>query len=312
LKNKIIVVTGGCGFIGSFLVNKLLSLGVSKVIVIDNYKYGNKSNLPLSNNKINIYNISLESKSVCEISDIIKGTSFVFHLAAEKYNQSLDNPLNILDTNIIGMTKLIEACLEVGVEKIIFSSSVYAYGRNSLPEMKENEHPKPTTIYGISKLAGEQILANYSHKGFEYNILRYFFVYGPKQYSGMGYKSVIIKNFERMLLGKPPIIMGDGLQKLDYSYVEDIIIGTISAMTLDVDKEIINLGSGTGTSIKELVDKMQIIADFIEKPIYGKEDNTAGTVRVSDNNKAINLLEYNPQTILLGGLEKTYKWLKNE
>ncbi len=310
LIDKKVVVTGGCGFIGSFLVKKLLTLGVSKVIIIDNCSYGIKQNLPLKNDNISFHNLSLNEVSLDELTHVLRGSEFLFHLAAEKHNQSKDNPLDILNTNIIGIVKILEVCIRVKIKKVIFSSSLYAYGKLSFPKFNENHCPYPTTIYGISKLTGEYILNHYCNF-IEYNILRYFFVYGPMQYSGKGYKSVIVKNFERMVSGEPPIINGDGLQTLDYSYVDDIVDGTISAMRLNIDKQTFNIGSGIGITIKDLIEKMKIIAKFNGKTIFHDEDETVGTTRVGDVNKAIRLLKYKPKVDLNEGLERTYDWIKN-
>ena len=142
-------------------------------------------------------------------------------------------------------------------------------------------------------------------------MLRYFFVYGPRQYAGLGYKSVIIKNFQRMLSGKPPIVLGDGLQALDYSFVTDIVAGTISAMVMNVHSEIINLGSGNAITINELTNKMKVIAGYSGSSIYADSDETFGTVRVCDNNKAVKLLSYDPKINIEEGLKITFAWMNN-
>tara|TARA_Y100000591_G_C21809047_1_gene686778 strand:- start:611 stop:1567 length:957 start_codon:yes stop_codon:yes gene_type:complete len=311
LKNKTITVTGGFGFIGCFLVERLLEYNVKKIIIIDNQKYSRDNSIFRLNDKIIVHKVSLNNVSIEKLVELLKGTHFLFHLAAEKYNQSINDPLNLLKTNVIGTTALLEASLIVGIKKVVFSSSLYAYGRRNLPAMVEIEKSNPTTIYGISKLAGEHILSHYSGHGLEYNVLRYFFVYGPRQYAGLGYKSVIIKNFQRMLSGKPPIVLGDGLQALDYSFVTDIVTGTISAMVMNVRSEIINLGSGNAITINELTNKMKVIAGYSGNSIYADSDETFGTARVCDNNKAVKLLCFDPKINIDKGLKITYDWMKN-
>ena len=311
LKNKTITVTGGFGFIGSFLVDRLLDYNVKKIIIIDNQKYSRDHSRFRSNNKIIVHKVSLNNVNIDKLVVLLKCSHFLFHLAAEKYNQSIENPLNLLKTNVIGTTALLEASLIVGIKKVVFSSSLYAYGRRKLPAMVEIEKSNPTTIYGISKLAGEHILSHYSKRGLEYNVLRYSFVYGPRQYSGLGYKSVIIKNFQRMLSGKSPIIKGNGHQALDYSFVTDIVAGTISAMVMNVHSEIINLGSGSAITINELTNKMKVIAGYSGSIIYADSDETFGTVRVCDNNKAIKLLFYDPKINIEEGLKITFAWMNN-
>ncbi len=312
LENKVVAVTGGCGFIGSFLLKELLNIGVSKIIIIDDCSYGNKNNINLDDERIFLNDISLNIANIDDIAIAIDGADYLFHLAAEKYNQSKNNPLSIIDSNISGTIKIAESCLRVGVKKIVFSSSLYAYGKIKTLKLGEKLTPDPHTIYGISKLAGEQIIKQYHHKAFNFNILRYFFVYGPNQFAGSGYKSVIIKNFERMLASKPPIINGDGLQTLDYSYVDDIVQGTISAMVIEDNNHIINLGSGIPITIKDLIQMMKKIANFNGDTLYREEDETAGTVRVCEIKKAKEILNYQPKINIDEGLRRTYDWLKNE
>ena len=311
LKDKIITVTGGLGFIGSFLVERLLDLDVQKIIIIDSQKYSRDYSRFIKNKKITIHKISLNDLNIKQLVEILNGSEFLFHLAAEKYNQSKQEPLTLLNTNVIGTTALMQASVSVGIKKVVFSSSLYAYGRRTMPAMVETEKSNPTTIYGISKLAGEHILSHFRKHGLEYNALRYFFVYGPRQYLGLGYKSVIIKNFQRMLSGKSPIINGDGFQALDYSFISDIIDGTISAMTLDIHSEVINLGSGKAITINDLTNKMKIVAEYTGETIHTDSDETFGTIRVCDNKKAMKLLSFKPKIDIEEGLKITYDWLSN-
>ena len=304
------LVTGGAGFIGSHLVRGLLGLGVKKIIVVDSFEYGVEENLPEDNRIVRIkHNIGIDSISALEGS--IKECTHVFHLAAQKHNQSLATPHAVYQTNIIGTADLFELAGKCGIKKIIFSSSLYSYGRTALPPMREDDCVNPNTIYGISKVAGEQLLAYYANK-YKYDCvsLRFFFVYGPRQFPGMGYKSVIVKNFERLAQGKQPIIFGDGNQSLDYVYVDDVINALIKVAEGQVNSEIFNVGSGEATSVSSLITFMKKIAKSTAEIDYGPADNTQGTIRVSDIKKIEKVLHWRPMVTLEDGLKRTFAWIK--
>lgn len=309
-KEHSVLVTGGAGFIGSHLVRRLLDLGVKKVIVVDSFEYGIEENLPEDGRIARIkHNIGVDS--ILSLERLIRGCAYIFHLAAQKHNQSLATPYAVYQTNIIGTADIFELAGKCGVKKVIFSSSLYSYGQTTLPSMREDDCVKPHTIYGISKVSGEHLLAYYANKyGYNYAILRLFFVYGPRQFPGMGYKSIIVKNFERLASGKQPIIFGDGNQSLDYVYVDDVINALIKVAESPVGGEIFNVGSGKATSVSSLITLMKKIAGSTAEIDYGLADETQGTIRVSDIKKIGKILQWQPTVTLEDGLEKTFAWIK--
>jgi UDP-glucose 4-epimerase len=223
LRNAKVAVTGGAGFIGCHLVARLIAAGASTVRIVDSFEYGSPRNLDFSPARFDTVALRLGAGTRDRLEDVLKGFDAVFHLAAEKHNQSIDNPAKVIDANIAGTYELLAAARRCGVKKVVFSSSLYAYGRMSGGPFVETEVPQPRTVYGMSKLAGEN-LAYHFHviHGMPCISLRYLFAYGPKQFARQGYKSVIVKNFERLLAGEPPVINGDGRQVLDYVFVDDI------------------------------------------------------------------------------------------
>ncbi|MBM4317463.1 MAG: NAD-dependent epimerase/dehydratase family protein [Deltaproteobacteria bacterium] len=310
-ENRRIIVTGGLGFIGSHLIRRLESLRLRELVILDNFGTGSLENLGQLPANVRVEKCHIGSTSASVLKSLLKDCDYLFHLAAEKHNQSLRTPFQLIDSNVSGTQALLEAAAENGVRKVVFSSSLYAYGRLRGNHMQENEATAPITVYGASKLFGENLLAHFSKFfGLKSITLRYFFVYGPKQYAGMGYKSVILKNFERILKDEAPIICGDGAQKLDYTYVEDIVEATLLAMESDISDEIINLGSGKGTSISELTTSMLQTAGKKLNPNYVEPDWTADTCRVANTEKATRLLKWSPKISLVDGLNRTYEWMK--
>jgi UDP-glucose 4-epimerase len=307
-----ILVTGGCGFIGSHLVRRLIELGARRVVVVDSLRYGDLANLGGSSDAVEIVRHTLGTDPAAALAEKMRGVRYVFHLAAEKHNQSKDDPLAVFRANIDGTYTLYDVAVRAGVEKIVFTSSLYAYGRLDGPPFAEDELPHPRTVYGITKLAGEHLLHHFSvQHGLAYNVIRYLFVYGPKQFAGMGYKSVIVKNFERMLRGEPAVVYGDGRQTLDYVYVDDAVEATIAAMELNRAGEVFNVGSGEGTSVRALIDLMREVAGSDRSIQHDPPDWTAGTCRVGNVTKARRVLGWEPRVSLREGLQRTYRWMQS-
>jgi UDP-glucose 4-epimerase len=304
-----VLVTGGAGFIGSHLVDGLLARGAARVTVVDSFKYANPAPRP-ADPRLAVVQHALGTDPSERLGVILSGVDLLFHLAAEKHNQSLNDPRQLLAANITGTYELYEAAARAGVKRLVFTSSLYAYGRVTGTPMLESEVAAPATLYGISKLAGEQLGAHARAKhGLSSVALRYFFVYGPRQFPGMGYKSVIVTNFERLVRGEAPVIFGDGQQGLDYIYVDDVIDATIRAMESNLDGEILNVGSGTATTINDLTRLMIEVSGKEIAPVHGPADWTQGTSRVGDNRRIARLIDWKPVISLREGLARTYRAL---
>jgi UDP-glucose 4-epimerase len=311
MNSSTFMVTGGCGFIASHLISQLLAGGATRVIALDSLDYGRVENLPSPDPRLQIVQHRLGRESHCFLKEILAGVDYVFHLAAEKHNQSLDNPQKVIDANIAGTHALLQAAVECGVKKIVFTSSLYAYGRMQGVPYLESELPQPRTVYGISKLTGEHLCALFHQRhGLPFVCLRYLFVYGPRQYTNLGYKSVIVKNFQRLLAGEPPIINGDGRQTLDYVYVEDAVKATLRAMLSPLNSEVLNVATGSGVCVIDLIASMQEVAGTLFTPVFAPADVTHGSCRVGNPAKLKFALEFVPATPLLDGLKATFDWLK--
>jgi UDP-glucose 4-epimerase len=309
LQHMTVAVTGGCGFIGSHLIERLRRQEVS-VLAIDSLDYGKRENLDLSDPGIRIEKLELRSGTSGRLQELLHGVDYVFHLAAEKHNQSINSPCRVMDANILGTYELLKAAVDAGVKKLVFTSSLYAYGRMNGPPMSEDELPAPQTVYGISKLSGEHLCRHfYVQAGFPVVCLRLFFVYGPRQYAGLGYKSVIVNNFDRLLKGQKPVINGDGNQQLDYIYVDDVVSALLLAMTGDDAFEVFNVGNGLAVSINQLTRIMKEVAGVQTECAHGPADFTAGSFRSANTMKFDRHFGPQARVSLEDGLRRTFDWM---
>ncbi len=305
------MVTGGCGFIGSHLVRSLLARGARRVVVVDSLRYGNPANLGAADPAVEIVKHQLGHDDPAALARALDGIDGLFHLAAEKHNQSLDSPIEVLRSNVEGTHTLFSLAADAGVKKVVFTSSLYAYGRSEGAPFSEDEIPRPTTVYGISKLAGEHLLAHFQKtRGLPGNVLRYLFVYGPRQFAGLGYKSVILKNGERLLRGEAPIIFGDGRQTLDNVVVDDVVEATVAAMETARSGATWNIGSGEPTSVSHLIATMTAQSGHTMPPIVEPPDWTQGSFRVGDVRRAHAELGWRATTSLTDGISRTLAWMR--
>ena len=276
-----VVVTGAAGFIGCHLIERLVRDHASVVVGLDNERSGSWARLGVPCERIER---DLAELSSDEFADICQGADAVFHLAAEKYNSSRSTPAKVIDVNIDATQRLFDAAARVDVGKVVFTSSLYAYGGLGPEPMSERDVPTPTTVYGMSKIAGEQLLrvAQRDHGFRRWSVARLFFVYGPRQYAEGGYKSVIVSNFERLARGEAPTVYGDGNQALDYVYIDDVVDALIRMVDERADGVTVNVSTGRALSINDLTQRMLAVSSSPLAPIFCPPDWTAGTVRVGD------------------------------
>jgi UDP-glucose 4-epimerase len=304
-----VLVTGGCGFIGSHLVGQLVEAGAKRVVVLDSLKYGSADSLSPIAPQLSVVRHALGSDAPEALAATLAGIDYVFHLAAEKHRAGSLAPRELLSANITGTHELLAEATRAGVRKVVFASTLYVYGRSGRPAMLESELPQPTTLYGVSKLAAEHLHAHArSQGGPEFTVLRYFFVYGPRQFQGLGYKSVIVRNFGRLLRGERPTVYGDGRQALDYVYVDDAVAAALAALE-SASGTVYNVGSSAPTEVDALVDAMVRISGRKLEKEYLPPDETAGSWRVADTEKLRRELGWAPRVGLEEGLERTYRWL---
>ncbi len=300
-----LIISGGAGFIGSHLVDRLLEDGHS-VVILDNLSTGKKENL---NPKATFHQVDISEDDLEPIFQKEKSET-LFHLAAQvDVRKSVADPLFDLKTNIIGTLRLYECARKFGVSKVVFASSGgVIYGETQDPANEENP-PDPISPYGVSKLAGEHYLRYYAKEyDIKYTVLRYANVYGPRQ-DPFGEAGVIGIFSKQMIKNEDPILFGFGKMVRDYVYVGDIVNATVSSITKG-DNEIVNIGTGVGTTVEELFLKMKEITGFEGKPI--NKPARPGELKKNTLNpeKAKSVLNWNAGVPLEEGIKKTVEWFR--
>jgi UDP-glucose 4-epimerase len=309
LKHKKIMVVGGAGFVGSYIVDQLLDEGVEQVVVYDNFVRGTRENLKLAvqNPRVKVVDASVTDND--RLRRELEGIDGVFLLAALWLGECVDDPRAAVNVNIVGTFNVIEACRDLGIQRIVYSSSASVYGDAVTTPMTE-EHPfNNRTMYGATKIAGEQMFrAMYEQHKLPYVGYRYMNIYGPRMdYKGT-YVSVIMRVLDRIAEGKAPIIFGDGSQSYDFVYVSDIARANILGMKADVADEFFNIGMGVRTTINELVDILLELTGSPLKPEYRPQEKMFVQHRIGSTEKATRLLGFNAQVPLVDGLREVVQW----
>jgi UDP-glucose 4-epimerase len=312
LANKSVAVTGGAGFIGSHLIDRIIEERPDDLVVIDNFSVGKERNLQLAKQeypKLKIYRQDASNER--QIEAILKNESIdvVFNLAIIPLPASLIKPKVTWDTNVRLTSAICELARRGYFKTLVHFSSSEAYGSAENVPMMENHPLKPTTPYGASKIASDHLVMSYIETfGIEASIVRPFNAYGPRQNEGT-YAGVIPLTINRILQRKPPVIYGDGLQTRDYTYVTDL---TDAAVRIYKEEEtrgrVLNIASSQETTIKELVTKIAKLMNS-EKPVVYDKARPGEVRRLSGSNLiARALIGYKPRIDLEQGLRLTIRW----
>jgi UDP-glucose 4-epimerase len=312
LNGKTILVTGGAGAIGGHLVKALARNGNS-VIVLDDLSSGRAKNLPDDVKVKFVQGSILDEKLIREIFTDHR-VQIIFHLAALFANQnSVEHPEADLLTNSSGTLKLLEFAHQYEVERFLYSSSSCIYGNGDFLSSADLINHLETP-YAISKLSGEAYVSFY-HRFHKLNttVVRYFNSYGPRDLPG-AYRSVIPNFMWRAINHQPLVITGTGQETRDFTYVDDIVEGTILAATKDTGiGQTFDIGTGTEIEILYLAEK---INEIIENPTpieYRERRGWDGILRRRANiEKAARLLGFSPKVPIKEGLQKTYEWMQSE
>jgi UDP-glucose 4-epimerase len=255
LKGKRLVVIGGAGLIGSHCVDELIREDVKEVIVYDNFVRGREENLraALRDPRVRIFDIGGDITQTDILEAALHGADGVFHFAALWLLQCHEFPRSAFEVNVRGTFNVMDACVRVGIKRLVYSSSASVYG-DAVREPMDEDHPfNNQNFYGATKIAGEAMLRAYHHRyKLDFVGLRYMNVYGPRQDYHGAYIAVIMKMLDAIDRGQGPTILGDGSEAFDFVAVEDCGAANICAMRADTTDRFYNVGTGTRTSLKEL------------------------------------------------------------
>ncbi|GJQ37249.1 MAG: NAD dependent epimerase/dehydratase [Anaerolineaceae bacterium] len=309
ITNKTIMLIGGAGLVGSHIVDELTAEPVKEIIVFDNFVRGSRENLAeaLKSPKVRVIEGSMTDRESLRRS--MHGVDGVFLLASLWLGECVNDPRSAWETNVIGTWNVVEACKDLGVKRIVYSSSASVYGNAIVTPMTE-EHPfNNRTTYGATKIANEQMFrAMYEQHKLPYVGYRYMNIYGERMDYHGTYVSVIMKAMDNILAGKPPVIFGDGSQMYDFIYVRDVAKANILGMKADCEDEFFNIGMGVGTTINELVDMLLELMGSDLKPEYKPQAQSFVTNRIGSTEKAEKLINFKAQTPLLDGLRNVVQW----
>ena len=259
------LVTGGAGFIGSTIVDQLLTAGVSEIRVIDNFVRGNWANLKLALDHGVVKVIEGDIRDASLVSRHTEGVDYVFHQAALRITRCADAPREAVEVLIDGTFNVLEAALKHNVKKVIAASSASVYGEPSYLPIDETHPFNNRTLYGAGKIANEQIMrALHDTVGLRYVAFRPFNVYGPRMDLAGVYTEVLIRWLDAIEAGTPPLIFGDGEQSMDFVFVEDVARANVLAAKSDIVDDVFNVGTGVQTSLNELC---AIVLRLMESPL---------------------------------------------
>jgi UDP-N-acetylglucosamine 4-epimerase len=309
-----ILITGGAGFIGSHLVEKLLNdEQVTLVRVLDNLATGTLKNIEefTANPKFEFLEGDIRSFDTC--LKACTGIDRISHQAAlGSVPRSIKDPLTTNDVNITGTLNIFTAAKEAGIDRVVYAASSSTYGDHpDLPKI-ENRIGNPLSPYAVTKLVNELYAKVYANLyGIQFIGLRYFNIFGPKQNPGGPYAAVIPLFAEALLKNNPPVINGDGGHSRDFTYVDNAVHANRLALFTDNREalnEVYNIACGHQTSLTELFNQLKEVSASNIDPVYGPD--RLGDVKhsLADISKARNFLKYEPVVSISEGLRRTYDW----
>jgi len=312
-----VLVTGAAGFIGSHLCERLLSEG-TVVVGLDNFdgfysRQIKEANIAVALSNKNFKLVEGDIRDAACVEKILsdKKTEMIIHLAAKAgVRPSIEDPIGYEDVNVHGTVVMLEAAKKFGIKKFIFASSSSVYGNNKKVPFSESDNVDfPISPYGATKKAGELICHTYSHLyGMNITCLRFFTVYGPRQRPDLA-----VHKFSRLIeQGRPIPVFGDGSMQRDFTYIDDIINGTMAAIKNCRGYEIYNLGESRPVRLDKLISEIEKALG--KKAVINRFPVQPGDVyrTYADVTKAKEKLGYNPNTEIAVGLKRFVEWFSRK
>jgi UDP-glucose 4-epimerase len=309
------LVTGGAGTIGSTIVDQLVAAGAGEIVVLDNLVRGRRENLAeaLDSGRVRLEEGDIRDTAL--VRRLMSGIDLVFHQAAIRITQCASEPRLALEVLVDGTYEVIEAAADAGVRKVVAASSASVYGLADHFPTTERQHPYDNdTLYGAAKTFNEGLLRSFhAMRGLDYVALRYFNVYGPRMDIHGLYTEVLIRWMERIEAGQPPLILGDGLQTMDFVYTEDIARANLLAASSDATDQVFNIASSTETSLIELAEALQRAMGSDLDLEFGPPRGVNGvTRRLADTSAAAQVLGWKADIGLDEGLTRLVAWWRGQ
>src|SRR5689334_15153842 len=306
-----IFITGGAGFIGSYIVEELLTYQPEKIIILDNLIRGSFENMKSFIENPIVEFIEGDIRDIGLLEECIARADYVFHLAALRINACAANPREGFYVMMRSTFDLAELCVKHKIKKVIYSSSASVYGLAQHFPTPETDNPyNNQTFYGAAKMWGEQLFRSYKFMyGLDYVALRYFNAYGPRMDTDGKYTEVMIKWLDCIRDGRSPLIYGDGSTTMDFVYVRDIAKANVAALQADVTDEAFNIGNCEETSLRQLLDVLLKVNDSTLEPEF-RDESSVNPVsrRLADISKAEKLLSFTPTVSLEQGMKELSQW----
>ncbi len=306
-----LLVTGGAGFIGSHIVERLVKEGF-EVRVLDNFSTGHRENLAAIAAQIELVEGDIRDfPAVCQA---VRSCDVIFHEAALcSVARSVEKPQDTNAVNIDGTLNVLLAARDEGVKRVVCASSSSVYGDTPALPKKETQTPAPASPYAVTKLTGELYCRTFFQLfGLETFSLRYFNVFGPRQDPNSQYSAVIPRFISALLKGKPPVIEGDGQQSRDFSYIDNVVEANLLAMKAQAGfGDAFNVACGRSMTVLQLADHLTQLLGVAIQPVHVQP--RSGDVRhsLADISKAESILSYRPRVDSITGLKYTVDWYRN-
>ena len=312
INNSNILVTGGCGLVGSTTIDLLLrDYSPASIVIIDDLSRGTLANVEAALKDPRVTLVREDIRNEGAVNKVMQGMDAVIHMATLRITACAANPREAMGVMCDGSFNVVEAAKDVGVKKVVVASSASIYGLAESFPTREDHHPyNNRTWYGASKIMLEGLLRSYNEMyGLPYVALRYFNVYGPRMDIHGKYTEVLIRWIDRIEAGLPPLILGDGLQTMDFIYIEDVALSNILALQSELTDEVFNIASGIETSLNDLAIALLKVMGSDLQPEYGPE-RTVNPVsrRLADITKAKQVLGFKAQIELENGLSQLVDW----
>ncbi len=312
IKGTSILVTGGCGLIGSTTIDILRrEYDPGRIVILDNLERGTLANVEEALEDDRVTLVKGDIRDVEAVRKATQGMDSVIHMATLRITACAAEPRAALETMCDGSYNVLEAAVNANVKKIVTASSASIYGLADEFPTREDHHPyNNRTWYGASKIMLEGLLRSFNDMyDMPYVALRYFNVYGPRMDIHGKYTEVLIRWMERIAAGQPPLILGDGKTTMDFIYIEDVARSNILALQSDVTDDVFNVASGIETSLEQLARALLKVMNSDLEPEYGPERKVnAVSRRLADIDKAKNVLGFEAQVELEEGLQRLVAW----